>query len=186
MISGAVSIAQVVRTLQSNRQSATSVQLPAHLNKQMGELAGIIREYLLTQIEQGGKHKLRRDGGGLYQTAQVKVSLEGATLSLPDYALSLDKGRRKKAKLVPLAELIAWLQRYRIQSRSTAKARAGSKGSLNLAARAMQQSIYQQGIRARPFLQATLEYQQQLIAHVVDELILPQLVRVLELTFNPN
>lgn len=184
----AKSVAQTVLALQRGTGSGNVFppsQLKPHMNKQLDALAADIKAFMIAQAEVGRNHKFRKDGQGFVKTSQVTMTTDGGKITLPEYATQLDAGRKKRAKYVPLADLIAWIKRYRILARvkRTGKFKKVSQDSVNAAARAIQKAIFKNGIKAKPFIQATLDYQDELIAKVIDEVMIPEIVSILELKF---
>ncbi|WP_149867180.1 hypothetical protein [Solirubrum puertoriconensis] len=141
---------------------------------------------MFAELELSGRHNIRRDQSGLWHNTKVTMTTDGGLIQLPEYGEALDAGRQPGTKMVPLDMLIAWVKRYRILGRvkRTGVFRKASAESVNSAAVAIQRSIYRNGIKARPFIEATLDFQQLLIAEVVDQIMIPEIVSVLEVTFS--
>jgi hypothetical protein len=183
------SIPQIIQTIKRGSGSGKvfrSNQVRPYLDKELREVAAAIKDFMFELIEVDARHNIRRDQSGLWENTKVTMTADGGKISLPDYAENIDKGRRPKARLVPLESLIQWIKRYRIVGRQkrTGKFRSASQSSVNAAARAIQQAIYKNGVRARPFIQATLEFQDVLIAGIIDEIMIPQIVSIVELTLS--
>ena len=161
-------------------------QVGPFLDKELRVVADQIKAFMIAQVEVGRRHKLRRDGEGFAKTSKVTMTTAGGKITVPDYAEAMDRGRIKEAKLVPLVDLVRWIKRYRVIGRIQRNGRfkAASQDGINATARAIQRAIYRNGIIARPFIQATLDFQDELIATIVDEVMLPQIVSILELTFS--
>lgn len=184
----AKTIAQVLQGFKRGNGSGgvfTAAQVKPRLNQELTAIAAEIKEFMLAQAQIGHKHKFRADGQGIVKTSVVTMTTDGGKIILPDYAIQLDAGRRKRAKYVPLADLIAWLKRYRILARvkRTGKFRKVSQDSINAAAVAIQKAIFKNGILAKPFINATLDFQEELISKVIDEVLVPEIVSILELQF---
>lgn len=184
----AKSIPEIIATLKRGNGSGkvfTPQQVRPFLDKQLKEVADAIKEFMFAELELNSKHKIRRDKSGLWEKTQVTFTSDGGKITIPDYAFQLDQGRRPGVRLVPLEDLIKWLKRYRIlgRTRPSGKFKATSQDSINSAAVAIQKAIFRNGIKARPFLEKTLEFQDVLIAGIVDEIMLPQIVSILEFTF---
>lgn len=182
------SVAAIVQTIKRGAGAGTVFtpqQVGPFLDKELQVVADAIKEFMIAEIELNRLHKLRRDGSGIVGKSLVTMTTSGGKIVLPAYAVNLDEGRRPGATLIPLDALIAWIKRYRILGRAnpSGKFKKASGDSINAAAQAIQRSIFQHGIIARPFIEATLDFQQLLIAQIVDELIVPQIVSTLELVF---
>jgi len=156
------------------------------LNGQFFELAKMIIEFMIAEAEKGGKHKFRADGkSGIVQATKVEFTVDGVYIDVPEHAQYLNNGRKAGTKKVPISALITWLKRYRVISRDkkTGKYQKSSDGSINSAAFAIQQSIYKNGIKARPFLEATLDFAEELISEMIDEIMIPEIISIIEFEF---
>lgn len=183
----AKSVAQVVQTLQRGSGKGgvfTAAQVKPYLDKQLQTIADEIKETMIGFAELQHRHKFRRDGQGFVKSAAVTMTTDGAKITLPEYAVYLDTGR-KPGTYPPISAIIAWVKRYRILARvkSTGRYQKVAEKSINSTARAIQKSIFKNGIKAKPFIDATLSYQESLIARVIDEIMIPEIVSILELTF---
>jgi hypothetical protein len=183
------SVKQIIQTIQRGNGSGgvfTPAQVKIRLDKELQVVADAIKEFMMAEIEIGRQHKIRRDQSGIYGKSVVTMTTDGGKIQLPDYAVSLDEGRKPGAALVPLESLIAWIKRYRILGRTQSNGRfkKASGDSINAAAYTIQQGIFRNGIIARPFINATMDFQQILIAQIVDEVMIPQIVNTLEIFFN--
>ena len=160
----------------------TPGQLKDHMGGHLLELGRMLKEYMLAEAEKGGRHRLRRDGQGSLASSTVEVTQGGFTLHLPEHAQYVDSGRRPGTKKVPISALIKWIKRYRIVGRDpkSGKYRKAAPGSVNATAFAIQQAIFKKGIKARPFLEKTLAYGEELVAALVDEVLIPEIATVLE------
>jgi hypothetical protein len=184
----AQSVARTVLALQRGTGSGgvfKPEQVKPRLNQQLENIAAEIKAFMIAEAEVGRSHKFRKDGQGFVKTSVVTMTTDGGKITLPEYATQLDAGRKKRAKYVPLESLIAWIKRYRILARvkRTGKFKKVSQDSVNAAARAIQKAIFKNGIKAKPFIQATLDYQEELISKVIDEVMIPEIVSILELQF---
>ena len=171
----AQSIAQIVQTLGVTPLPTSS--LKARVSQDLQVVADAIKAFMLLELEAHSKHKL--SGGGIATKATAAADATGVTLTLPDYADSIDQGRKPGGMKVPLEAIIGWLKRYKITSNKPVRKGA----SLNSAAYAIQRSIYLHGIKAKPFLEATVQYRDELVDKVVEQVILPQIAATLDLIF---
>lgn len=182
-------VKQVIQTIKAGAGAGkvfTPEQVVPYLDKQMRELAASVKEFLILEAEKGHNHKFRRDGAaGFVQSTTVTLTTDGGKISLPDYAINLDEGRKPFSKLVPLASLIAWIKRYRILGRAkgSGKYKKASAISINSTALAIQGAIYKNGIIARPFIKASLEFMNELISAIIEEVLVPQIISIVELFF---
>ena len=162
----------------------TPQQVKPFLNKELQLLADEIKAFMIAGAELGGRQKFRKDGQGFVKTAQVTMTTDGGKITVPEYATYLDSGR-KPGTYPPIAAIISWIKRYRIlgRARVSGKYQKTSDKSINSAAYAIQRAIYKHGIKARPFINATLDFQDELISQVIDEIMIPQIVSILEVQF---
>ncbi|WP_226929909.1 hypothetical protein [Hymenobacter siberiensis] len=174
----AQSIAQVVQSLGKPTPTPTGSIKP-RLNQEMQLVADAIKVFMLAELEAHARHKLSTTGSGIASTATAAADVTGVSIGLPAYADSIDQGRKPGGKLVPLESIIGWLLRYKIASNK--KVQKGS--GINSAAYAIQRSIYLHGIKAKPFLEATIQFRDELVDKVVDTVILPQIAATLDLIF---
>lgn len=161
----------------------TPQQLKTYLDGELSELAKLIKEFIITEAEKGGRHKFRRDGKDSFvNSVQVDFTTDGVEIELAEQAYYVEQGRRPFAKKVPVSALIKWLKRYRVLGRDkkTGKYKKASTNSINSTAWAIQQSIYKNGIKARPFIQASLDYAEELISEVIDEVMIPEIIFIVE------
>jgi hypothetical protein len=167
-------------------QVLTPEQIKSGLNGQLFELAKVIKEFMITEANKNRQHKLRADGkSGFVQSSKVEFNTDGIKIDLPQYAQWMDSGRRARAKRVPISALISWLKRYRVISRDkkTGKYQKSSQGSVNSAAWAIQQAIFKNGIKARPFIESTLAYAESLLEEVIQEIMIPEIISIVDFHF---
>lgn len=82
----------------------------------------------------------------IIEEVSYRLSKDTVILLLPAYYKYIESGRKSGAKKVPIRILIAWMKRKGI-----------GLSRLNETAYAIQNSIYKNGIKARPFLNKALE-----------------------------
>ncbi|TXK36792.1 hypothetical protein FVR03_16755 [Pontibacter qinzhouensis] len=165
----------------------TPDQIKTYLEGQLFEVAKLIKEFIIAEAEKGGRHKFRKDGkDGFVNSVNVDFTTDGVKIDLPGHAQYIENGRKPFTKKVPLSEIIKWLKRYRVVSRDqkTGKYKKVSQNSINSTAWAIQQSIYKNGIKARPFIEASLQYTEELLAEVIDEFLVPELISIVEFHFD--
>ncbi|WP_299988706.1 hypothetical protein [uncultured Pontibacter sp.] len=165
----------------------TPQELKTYLDGELFELAKQIKEFIIAEAEKGGRHKFRKDGrGGFVNSTEVEFTTDGVEITLPEQAYYIEQGRKPLAKKVPIQAIIKWLKRYRILGRDkrSGKYRKTSAASINSTAWAIQQSIYKNGIKARPFIQASLDFTEQLISQVIDEIMIPEIIQIVEFSFS--
>ena len=90
----------------------------------------------------------------ILNTLDVSYGNELFQLLAEDYYQYLSKGRRPKARKVPIQALIQWIKDKRIPY----------KGSINSAAFAIQQTIYKFGIVGRNYEEAVIDFTSQAVA----------------------
>ena len=180
-------MAQIVQSIQrgSGRGNVfTAAQVKPYLDKELQSIADEIKTYMVALAEVGHRQKFRKDGQGFVKTAKVTMTTDGGKITLPSYAVNLDEGR-KPGTYPPIAALIAWVKRYRILARvkTSGRYQKVEAKSVNNAAWAIQKAIFKNGIKARPFIDATLDFQQELISKVIDEIMIPEIISILEYQF---
>ncbi|MBF9237454.1 hypothetical protein I2I05_08590 [Hymenobacter sp. BT683] len=182
----AKSVAQIVHSVKRGTGTGkifTTAQVKPFLDKQLQEAADAFKEFVVELIEVNRQHKIRRDDSGLYANIVSSFTTDGAKLSVPQYAEDLDNGRAPGIALVPLDAIVRWIKRYRIVGRQKKTGKFQKANTdVNAAAYAIQQAIFRNGIKARPWLETALGFQDTLVASLVDEIIFPQIVSVLEFT----
>jgi hypothetical protein len=114
--------------------------------------------------------------GSFAASIAVQVTADTLAVALPDYADSIDQGRKPGGRKVPIGALLQWLKKRGI--------RPGRNQTLNDVAFAVQNSIYEHGIKARPFLTGTEEYLDQLVEALIEEVLLPELAGLLDEKFS--
>ncbi|RNI30961.1 hypothetical protein EFA69_06625 [Rufibacter immobilis] len=172
-----------IKTTKRGGKVLSEKELKSYLNGQLFQVAREIKEYIITLAEAGSRHKFRKDGkDGFYQQTTVDFNTDGVTINFPQHAYFLDVGRKALARKVPVSVLINWIKRYRILGRSqkTGKYQKASGNSINSLAFAIQTAIYKKGLRARNFIAPSMEYAEQALAQVIDELIVPAIVTTVE------
>jgi hypothetical protein len=90
---------------------------------------------------------------------------------------------------VPISALIAWIKIKGIGSGRDSRGRfAGKPADINRLAWAIQQSIYLNGIKARPFVEAAIRQGEQVFDAWLNERALDAITRDLDNAFNfgPN
>ena len=178
-----------IRKVTRNKRGAggvlTAEQIKEGLNGQLAELSSIIKEFIIAEAQKGGRNNFRKDGkSGFIQSTQVEFTTDGVKIDLPEQAQYLENGRKPFTKKVPIQALIAWLKRYRILGRAkSGKYQKASQGSITSTAWAIQQSIYKNGIKARPFIKASLDFAEDVVAQVIDEVMIPEIVSVIDFHF---
>lgn len=170
------------------QQIFTSKQLAPFLDKELQAFANEIKRFMIAQIEGQRQGKLLNDKSGFVGQSSVSFNTTGVVLRLPEQAIYIDQGRRPGLRRVPIDNIIRWLRRYRIlgRDRTSGKFRSATEQSINSTAWAIQQAIFRHGIRAKPFINETLEYAEQIISQAVDKVLIPQIVGIVEIGFNNN
>lgn len=159
-------------------------QVKSYLDGQLFEIAREVKEYIIGLAEAESRHKFRKDGkDGFYKQTSVEFDTDGVIINFPEQAYYLDVGRKALAKKVPISVLITWIKRYRILGRDSksGKYKKTTKQNINSLAFAIQTAIYKNGIKGRNFIKPSMEYAEQALAQVVDELIAPAIVSTVEL-----
>ncbi|MFD2717898.1 hypothetical protein ACFST9_04180 [Hymenobacter monticola] len=170
------------------KQVFNSKQIAPFLDKELQSFADEIKRFMIAQIEAQRQGRLLNDKSGFVGQSKVTFNTSGVVLSLPEQAIYIDQGRRPGLRRVPVDNIIRWLRRYRIlgRDRTSGKFRRATEQSINSAAWAIQQAIFRHGIRAKPFINETLEYAEQIISQAVDKVLIPQIVGIVEISFNNN
>jgi len=150
------------------------------LDKDLAELAAVIKAYLVAQAEQGGSHKFRKDKSGLVGQTDVTFTTDGIKIELPQYAQYIDSGSKPGAKKVPIKYLIAWVKRYRVGGRARPSGKFKKNLSVNEIAYSIQTSIWKYGTKARPFLTATVKYAEEMLGQVIDQYLIPEIITTIQ------
>lgn len=90
----------------------------------------------------------------------------GLELSALDYARFLDAGRKPLARKVPIAALIVFIKKRRLQQKF--RKSSGRFQSVNQIAFLLQNSIYKKGIAPRRFIFAGLEEGERKLSMLID------------------
>lgn len=91
-------------------------------------------------------YKLQRSD--LYKSIEFVYKNDVFVLLANDYFQAVAEGRRRHARLVPVEDLIKWMKKKGIAPRN---------GTYNTVAYLIQQSIYRNGIKARPFVNPIID-----------------------------
>ena len=180
-----MAIKKITRNPRGRGNVLRSDQIGPASDKELQELAEIIKAYIIETAERGGRHKFRKDKSGFVAETKVFFDTDGIVIRLPDYAQNIDKGRRPGAKGVPILELVKWIKRYRVGGRANPGGRFKKvkAGDVNSIAYAMQKAIIKNGIKARPFIQQSLQFAEELLAEAIDTIIIPEIITKLEFIF---
>lgn len=118
--------------------------------------------FMLSEMLRGAMSVVGLEGSNLQKSVEVKATSQAFEVYMNDYAEWVIRGRKPGGKKVPIAAILDWIKRKRIVGRS-ARGRFITRTSL---AFAIQTSLHQTGIRARNFLDPTLEgFVVEAIAH---------------------
>jgi hypothetical protein len=161
-----------------SRKGAKPENLAVELERSMQELEALIKEHIIALAEVGHGHKFKRDANGFAAKTDVTVSITGVQVELPEYAEALDKGRKPGARKVPVSALVKWMKRYNLSAKKG--------GNINQAAFAIQNSIFKHGIKARPFLKKMQQFLDEAVQELIDTLIVPDILGILDTTFDNN
>ena len=91
-------------------------------------------------------YKLQRSD--LYKSVEFVYKNDVFVLLANDYFQSVAYGRQRHARLVPVEDLIKWMKKKGIAPRN---------GTYNSVAYLIQQAIYRNGIKARPFIDPIID-----------------------------
>ena len=91
-------------------------------------------------------YKLQRSD--LYKSIEFVYKNDQFVLLANDYFMAVAYGRQRHARLVPVEDLIKWMKKKGIAPRN---------GTYNTVAYLIQQSIYRNGIKARPFINPIID-----------------------------
>jgi hypothetical protein len=98
-------------------------------------------------------YKLQRSD--LYKSIEFIYKNDQFVLMANDYFENVAFGRLPRARLVPVEDLIKWMKKKGIAPRN---------GTYNTVAYLIQQSIYRNGIKARPFVNPIIEVSTEIIS----------------------
>jgi hypothetical protein len=169
-------IARALSTPASQGALVTTRQVKPLLDKQLHQAGLALRAVILGMIQAQHRNPITGPQSDIAQATRVQLDSQGLAIDLPDFADELDRGR-KPGTYPPFRAILAWVLKYRIQGR-------GTGASANQIAFAIQRAIYRKGIKAKPFLQDVDKFAQDLMAELIDSVILPNLVQPLAATFN--
>jgi hypothetical protein len=169
---------QLARALQTPASQGTNVttgQVKSVLDRQLLQAAAALKTVILGMIQAQHRNPITGPQSDTAKATRVKLDTQGLAIDLPDYADDLDRGR-KPGTYPPFRDILNWVLKYRIQSRTG--------GSANQIAFAIRRAIYNKGVKPSPFLQDLDKYTQEVMAEIIDTVILPNLVQPLAATFN--
>lgn len=109
-------------------------------------------------------YKLQRSD--LYKSIEFTYSNDQFVLLANDYFNNVAYGRQPRARLVPVEDLIKWMKKKGIAPRN---------GSYNSVAFAIQQSIYRNGIKARPFVNPIVDITTDIISEDIATVLSEQI-----------
>jgi hypothetical protein len=105
---------------------------------------------------------IKLQDSNLRKSIKVSTSKNGLTVSMPDYAIHVDKGR-KSGKMPPIKDIMEWIREKRIK---TAKGVSNRQMAFAIA-----NSISKKGIRARPFIERFTGEMTDLIEQAIERRI---------------
>ncbi len=178
----AVAIIRRIKTKGSGGIIPASRVKPA-MDKDLQELAALIKAFMITEAERGGTHRFRKDSSGIVGNTKVSFNTDGVEIKTTKYAQFLDAGRKPGGKKVPISVLIAWVKRYRVGGRNSRSGKFKKNVSVNSVAYAIQNAIHRNGIKARPFLTKTVAFAEQVVADAIDNIIIPDIITIIEFAF---
>jgi len=97
-------------------------------------------------------YKLQRSD--LYKSIEFQYKNDVFVMLANDYFMSVAYGRLRHARLVPVEDLIKWMKKKGI---------APHNGTYNTVAYLIQQSIYKNGIKAKPFVNPIVDISTDII-----------------------
>lgn len=177
-----LSAKQIVASLKTPATTGAQVsvqQVRSILDKELQRAGAALKAVILAYAQVGHRTPMTSSQSDFAQSTRVALDTDGLRVDLPDYADSLDQGR-KPGTYPPYAAILAWVLKYRIQARGKVRL------SANQLAFAIQRGIYKRGIQARPFLADAEAFATDLMEQLIDTVILPSLVQPLESTFNSD
>jgi len=160
-----------VQRLASSRSAATPDEMRQRAKEMLAGLGDLVKQYVYGRLHPGITGR-NTDPNSFAGRIGVDASTETLAVSMPDYADSIDRGRKAGGRKVPIAALLKWLAARGVTPKRNQ--------TLNSIAFAVQNSIYVHGIKARPFLAGTEEYLNELADALIDEVLLPELVGLLD------
>jgi hypothetical protein len=116
----------------------------------------IIESMKRLMISQGVKPNAR-----VIKSLKYKVTKNGVEILSEEWAKYIDSGRKAGIKKVPIRALLKWISKNNISPKS-----GMSKVGL---AWAIQSAIFKRGIRARPFIQQSLETGSIIVEELIDK-----------------
>jgi hypothetical protein len=122
-----------------------------------GNILEVIGESMVETIREELKTFDLKDSR-LYDNVSYRIEKGSVILTLPQYYIYIEKGRRAGAPMPPIDAILKWMARKGI----------GSGSNKNSIAWAISKSIAQNGIRGRPFLERSEDQFTQEINQIID------------------
>ncbi|MDO7874321.1 hypothetical protein Q5H93_06220 [Hymenobacter sp. ASUV-10] len=160
-----------VQRLASASSATTPDQMKQRAQEMLAGLGDLVKQYVYGRLHPGASSANVRPNS-FAGHIEVEATTETLAVSMPGYAESIDRGRKEGGRKVPIAALLKWLAARGVTPRRNQ--------TLNSIAFAVQNAIYLHGIKARPFLVGTEEYLSQLVDALIDDVLLPELVGMLD------
>ena len=166
-----------LKTPASQGTAVTVAQVVPRLDRELQKAGELLKAIILASVQVGHRNNITAPRSDFAQATEVELDTQGLRIDLPTYAENIDQGR-KRGTYPPFADILAWVLKYRIQGRGGAR-----KASSVQLAHAIQRSIFKNGVKPRPFLDDVNRIADDLMAKVIDEVILPNLVQPLDSVF---
>lgn len=156
------------------------VLAPQDIGEELEALALLVKKYMIATAQTGRQHKLL-DKGGFAESIKVEATYDGFSIGVSEHAQYMDSGRKPGAKRVPIQALISWIKRYKVglRDKKTGKFKKRTM-TINAMAFAIQSAIYKKGIKPRPFIEASLEYAEELMKTFIDKTLIPEILTSVE------
>lgn len=98
----------------------------------------------LTKVVKYILNKVGLQDSNLFKQMQINITLDRVVISMPNYAVFVDSGRKPNSKMPPVSDILNWIRRKNISVPNMF-----TKESF---AFAIAKSIAKKGIKPRPFL----------------------------------
>lgn len=153
---------------------------PQDMGQDMVDLAELVRKFMIATAQTGRQHALKTTGG-FVESIEVTTGYDGFNIKVGETAVYMDAGRKPGLTRVPISALLAWIKRYNVGGRDRKTGRFTKRTqSITSLAYAIQTAIFKNGIKPRPFLKASLEFAEQLMAEYVEATLIPDILTSIE------
>lgn len=160
-----------VRQLAGSATITSADEVRARAKELLEGIGDLVRQYVYGTLHPKASSSRINPNSFAGQIGAVATT-DTIAVTLPDYAENIEHGRKPGGRKVPISELLRWMKARGITPRRNQ--------TMNDVAFAIQHKIFEHGIKARRFLVGTEEYLDQLVEALIDEVLLPELVGLID------